>query len=148
MCSNPMVTPHRWKWPTLTWEPFLAAGALEAAPSLPKGGSLPQEPQNALFPYGIGLVPHFVLKDVPLVVFLRFAQGERISPEPPPKNIHPIHSCCRGDGRRSSTDGWDKLFLEWVSHLFSSQQTPQTSFEASHGTKREVEFTLWIESGF
>lgn len=120
VCSNPMVTPHRWKWPTLTWEPFLAAGALEAAPSLPKGGSLPQEPQNALFPYGIGLVPHFVLKDVPLVVFLRFAQGERISLEPPSKNIHPIHSCCREDGRREDPARMDGINCSWNGSLTCS----------------------------
>lgn len=79
-------------------------------------------PQCPFFPYGIRLTPNFMLKDVPFVVFLKFAQGEWMSSEPSHKNIHPIRSCCFGDGRKEDPAQMDeKLFLEWVSYLFLSQ---------------------------
>lgn len=54
-----------------------------------------------------------MLKDVPLVVFLRFARGGWMNPEPSHKNIHPIHSCCFGDGERDDIAQMDGRNSSW-----------------------------------
>lgn len=77
-------------------------------------------PECPCFSRGVGLTPNFMLRDVPLVVFLRFAQGGWVSPKPSHKNIHPIHSCCSGDGGREDPARMDEINCSWNGSLTRS----------------------------